>query len=103
MANPDDDRLIGCLGLNVGKPEIGYWVHPAARGRGVATEALGLALAHAFGPLALPRMSLRAAVPNRASRAVAEKAGMRLVGILREEERLAAGRCDVALYEALPG
>jgi RimJ/RimL family protein N-acetyltransferase len=102
LADPADGRLIGCLGLNVDKPEIGYWVHPRARGCGVATEAARLALTHAFGPLGLHRVSLRAAVPNLASRRVAEKAGMRLVGILRADEHLADGRCDVALYEALP-
>jgi len=82
---------------------VGYWVHPDARGNGVATEAVRLVLDYAFGPLGLHRVALRAAIPNAGSRRVAVKAGMRQVGVLRGDEQLADGPCDVALYEAVAG
>lgn len=47
-----------------------YW------GRGLASEAAGAALAHGFGPLALPRIIAVARPDNRPSRAVLEKLGL---------------------------
>jgi RimJ/RimL family protein N-acetyltransferase len=103
LADPDTDLLTGCLGVNIDRPELGYWLHPAARGHGVATEAVDLALRYVFSPrLGLSRMTVRAAVGNVASRRVAERAGMRLVGISRADEMLASGPSDMALYDVLP-
>lgn len=103
LADPVTDELIGCLGVDIDKPELGYWAHPAARGRGVTTEALGLALRYVFSPaLGLRRMTIRAAVDNTASRRVAERARMRLVGICRADELLTTGASDMALYDVLP-
>jgi RimJ/RimL family protein N-acetyltransferase len=72
--------------------EVGYWVHPDARGRGVATAALRVAVRHALlpaeeGGLGLRAVRLQAAADNPASRRVAEKAGLRAGGRLREVER----------------
>jgi len=103
LADPSTDVLTGCLGVDIDKPELGYWAHPDARGRGVTTEAVGLALRYVFSPaLGLRRMTIRATVDNTASRRVAERAGMRLVGICRADELHAAGPTDMALYDVLP-
>ena len=54
MANPDDDACVGSIALmDLAGPdptsgEVGYWAHPAARGTGVTTEAVGLLVRHAF-------------------------------------------------------
>ncbi len=55
--------------------EIGYWAHPDARGRGVMSEACGLAVRHAFTPpttggLGLQRLRISAAEGNAASHRV---------------------------------
>jgi len=103
MADPVTDRLVGCLGVNIDRPELGYWTHPDARGRGVTTEAVDLALRYVFSAaLGLRRMTLRAAVGNVASRRVAERAGMSLVGVCRADELLASGPSDMAMYDVLP-
>ena len=103
MADPVTDELGGCLGVDIDKPELGYWAHPDFRGRGATTEAVGLALGWVFSSrLGLRRMTLRAAVGNVASRRVAERSGMRLVGICRGDELLAEGPSDMALYDVLP-
>lgn len=81
-----DDRLLGMVGLTlepVRSAEIGYWLAPEARGRGVMDRAVRLALDAAFGRLGLDRVVWRAFVGNRGSRAVAERAGFRLEGTLR--------------------
>jgi RimJ/RimL family protein N-acetyltransferase len=112
VADRRDDRCVGSvalmgLGASGGAPEIGYWTHPDARGRGVRTDATWLVLRHAVidvpeGGLGLPRVTLRAAVGNEASNAVAVGAGFTRVGILRRAELLRDGRSvDVALYDAL--
>ncbi len=111
IADPDDDRLIGLVNLfdlTLGRQaEVGYWVHPGARGRGVATGATRLAIRHGFvevedGGLGLVRVHARAAEENLASRRVLEAAGMTLTG--RERRRLTLGGgalADAATYDVL--
>lgn len=76
--------------------EVGYWAHPAGRGRGLITTAVRLAVRHALlpvddGGLGLRRVLLRAARGNAASRAVAERVGFRPAGADRDGERLRDG------------
>ena len=63
--------------------EIGYWVAPQGRGRGVATAAVRLLSAAAFEQLDLIRLDLITAVGNVASQRVAEKAGFAREGVMR--------------------
>ncbi|MFI1285431.1 GNAT family N-acetyltransferase [Streptomyces sp. NPDC020858] len=63
--------------------EIGYWTVKEHRGRGYMTEAVGAAARWAFTELGAGRVEWRADVANGPSRAVAEKAGFRIEGILR--------------------
>jgi len=63
--------------------ELGYVIHPAARGRGVATEALRLLTEWAFGELAPRRIQLIINPENHASKRVAERNGYRYEGTLR--------------------
>ena len=104
-----DDLLLGTVEINdidLSHPSgtVGYWVHPDARGRGVATEMARLALRHALlpapdGGLGLARVLADAAVANTASRRVLEKAGMREVGTMARGTRTREGLVDAALYE----
>ena len=63
--------------------ELGYVVAPAARGRGVATEALRQLTAWAFGELGMFRLELLISVDNLASQRVAEHCGYVREGVLR--------------------
>jgi RimJ/RimL family protein N-acetyltransferase len=63
--------------------DVGYWADPAARGRGVVSEALGVLCRWGFSELGIERIEWFAAIGNWASRRVAEKAGFTVEGVLR--------------------
>lgn len=98
--------LMGLLSHD-GGGEIGYWVHPAARGQGVATEAVGLMVRHAFaapsaGGLGLRRLVIAHVTGNEASRTVIERAGFRPYGVERAGERIRGGVVlDLHWYDLL--
>ena len=76
--------------------EVGYWVHPAARGTGVATTAVRLLVEHAFTPedgggLGLDRLIVAHAEGNDASRAVIERNGFHRFGVERAAAHLRGG------------
>jgi RimJ/RimL family protein N-acetyltransferase len=85
--------------------EVGYWVGPRARGRGIATRAVRLVSRWGIEECHLRRLQLRADVENLASQRVAEKAGFTREGVLRsirysERQR---GRVDFVVFSILPG
>jgi len=82
--------------------EIGYWIAPAARGRGLAGLAADAACRWAFHELGLHRIQLFHAVENAASARVAEKAGFTCEGRLRQSHRYGDGvRHDELLWARL--
>ena len=109
FCTPEDDRLLGVVGLyRVGaEPELGYWTHPDARGRGLTWRAAALAVTHAFRPVAegglgLERLAAYAAAGNAASLAVLERVGMQRVGRLRQAAHTADGAAvDLVAYDLL--
>ena len=74
-----------------GGAEIGYFVLPAARGRGVARAAVDAASAYVFDTLQVRRLELFHAVENGASCRVAAAARFTLEGTLRRSHRYADG------------
>ena len=84
------DRYLGSIGLHLGpnvrRHAIGYQVSPEARGRGYATRAVRLVTRWAFERLGIERLALWFLPGNAASQAVAEKAGFRYEGLVRNWE-----------------
>lgn len=83
-----DGTLLASIGLvnrweSQARAEIGYWVAPAARGRGVATRATLAVAAWSFAALGVRRLELLTDTANVASQRVAEKAGFTREGLLR--------------------
>ena len=81
-------RLLGGTGLHridwgLRKFEIGYWIRPEAAGQGHVSEAVRLLAVLAFGPLGARRVEIRCDARNARSRAVAERCGFQLEGVLR--------------------
>lgn len=109
IADPETGEMLGNIAImRLDEPdptsgEIGYWAHPAARGRGVMTEATQLLIKQAFGPMKLRRLSLMAATANTASNKVAISAGFQLVGTETASEPLGDGSfADMNVYELFP-
>lgn len=87
VVDPASDRLLGAVGLDRvvaqrGQGEIGYWVAPWARGRGVATAATRALTAHAC-TAGFARLELLTQPENVASQRVALAAGYRHEGTRR--------------------
>ena len=82
----DPDAVWGEVGLRnrdaaVGRAEIGWWIGPAHRGRGLAAAAVALAAGWALGPAGgLRQVWARVDPANAASAAVARRAGFRRLG-----------------------
>ncbi|MEV1146243.1 GNAT family N-acetyltransferase [Micromonospora sp. NPDC049799] len=87
IADPATDRLLGGVGLGRlvayrSQAEIGYWVAPWARGRGVATAATRALAEHAVAT-GIARLELFTHSENTASQRVALAAGFRHEGVRR--------------------
>jgi ribosomal-protein-serine acetyltransferase len=77
---------------------IGYWLGAAFEGRGFMTAANRALVTHGFSELGLRRQTISAATGNTRSRAIAERLGFRLEGVLRHAEQLYGRSVDHALY-----
>ena len=68
----------------MGTAEMGYWLVPGARGRGIGTAAVDTASRFAFDLLGLARLDLFHAVENEASCRLAQRCGYLLEGTARQ-------------------
>lgn len=105
-----DGALAGMIGVHGltphGAGEIGYWMAPGHRRRGLLTEAGRAVTDWALSPagLALARLEWRAAVGNVGSARVAQALGFRYEGTLRAALVNGAGvRDDGWIAALLPG
>ncbi len=81
--------------------EIGYWIRQSATGRGYVTEAVNDLTRFAFHELEARRVSIHCNVENQKSRAIPERLGFTLEGILRNHDRFAGPEItcrDEAIY-----
>jgi ribosomal-protein-serine acetyltransferase len=81
--------------------EIGYWLAENRQGRGIMTESCRFVVRYGFLTLDLNRIQIAAAVENRQSRAIPERLGFELEGILRARENLYGTFVDHAVYALL--
>jgi ribosomal-protein-serine acetyltransferase len=100
-------RLAGVIDLkHVNWPakvaEVGYWVAPWARGRGVASGSTRALALWAIGSHGFERVELFAATGNTASQRAAEKAGFVREGIARNAGFVHDGRVDMVVFSLVP-
>jgi len=106
IATRADDVLIGTVTLfsvniDQGHAGTGYSLPADVPGQGLAREALGLALAHAFDTLHLRRIEADIDPRNGPSCRLVEHLGFRREGLLRARWHVAGELCDSALYGLL--
>lgn len=81
-----DGAVVGLFNLsqiamgNFCSAYLGFYASQAQAGQGLMTEALGLVLAHAFGPLGLHRVEANIQPENLRSIALVRRAGFRREG-----------------------
>jgi RimJ/RimL family protein N-acetyltransferase len=110
----EPEELLGVIGLHgidlSGEPggiaEIGYWMRPAGRGRGLMKRAAHLVSVFGVDELGLTRIDWVATVGNGASRHIAESNGYVVEGLLRRKDAPRGVRHDIwiggLLSEELP-
>jgi RimJ/RimL family protein N-acetyltransferase len=99
-------EVVGAIGFRLFEDyalqcSIGYWVAKEARGLGVATAALRLVSRWALRELGLPRVQLVTDPENMPSQVVAERAGFRREGLLRQYIEMSDGRRDCVVFSLL--
>jgi RimJ/RimL family protein N-acetyltransferase len=82
--------------------EIGYWVLPHARRRGLGSRTARLLAEHAFS-LGIDRVAAYVNVGNIASERVLERAGFTREGVVRSMPVPSGRRVDKTLFSLLPG
>ena len=107
ITDAQDGRFIGGCGLNHFNPvygfcNLGYWVRSSRRGHGYAAQAARLAASFGFQQLGLIRAEIVVAEGNNASLRVAEKAGARREGILRNRMTLGNQPVSAVMHSLIP-
>ncbi|WP_409296864.1 GNAT family N-acetyltransferase [Peribacillus sp. SCS-26] len=101
----DTNEYIGTTGLqgidwDIPKGEIGYWIHTQFGGRGYMKEAAEAVRDLGIKTLGFRRVEIRCEFTNHKSRAIPEKLGFSLEGILKNEDLSADGKriTDTCVY-----
>lgn len=102
----ESGKFLGGVGLNQFNSKnnfanLGYWVRSSETERGIATAATLLAAQFGFEDLRLNRIEILTAIENAASRRVAEKAGAKKEGILRNRILLHNRPLDAVMYSLI--
>lgn len=102
-----DRQLLGTIGFHSISPvhrtaEIGYDLHPAQWGRGIASACCRTLLDWGFAGRGYVRIQAVALEANRASLRVLEKCGFAYEGRLRNYRLVRGEPRDFLLYAALP-
>lgn len=84
-----------------GTTEIGYWLRPAFRGRGLMASSVRLLGDWALTDQGMQRVEIRVATGNLASQRVARAAGYVQEGTLRNAGFLHDGRVDLIVFSRI--
>ena len=81
--------------------EVGYWLVPEARGRGIGKAAVSLVVEWAFEELRLERIEITTTPDNTAARALARSLGFEEEGVMIARNLERGKRVDVVLLARL--
>jgi ribosomal-protein-alanine N-acetyltransferase len=83
------------------RAEVGFWLVPAARGRGLGSCAVACAVTWAFGELDLLRVEMTTTPDNEAVFGLARRLGFTEEGVLRKRNVERGQRVDVVWFGVL--
>jgi len=100
------NELVGVIDLhNISstnkKAAVGYWLSQQATGKGIVTKATQTIIDYGFKEFDLNRIEIDVAIGNNKSRAIPERLGLKLEGILRQDFNLNGKLIDRAMYSIL--
>lgn len=108
IADVDTDAFLGAVNLfalhwHSRRGEVGIWLTPAARGRGLASAALELMLGWVFDSLGLERVEMTTIPENQQLPRLAQRLGFTQEGVLRARNVERGRRVDIVFYGLLRG
>ena len=101
-----DGEWVGSVGFHTVKQahewaEIGYWLDADYQGKGVMTESVKALMKYGFEELQLNRIQIRCDSLNIKSKAVPERLGYTLEGVVREDHKHEGTFSDGLIYGIL--
>lgn len=106
VADPDTDVLIGGVNFHRIEPahrraEVGFWLAPGARGRGIGSAAVEAACRWAIERWQLVRIEMTTLPDNDASLALARKLGFQREGLMRSRNFERGKHVDLVMLSLL--
>ena len=101
-----EGRWVGSMGFHTIKlnhqwAEIGYWIDGDYVGKGIMTECVKAMIRYGFNELNLHRIQIRCDSVNVKSKAIPERLGFRLEGVVREDHKKGDSFSDGLIYGIL--
>lgn len=96
-------EIVGNISFNtidheLKKVEIGYWIGEKHQGNGIITRSCQFLIDYAFTTLKMQKVQISAAEHNEPSRAVCERLGMKLEGVITHSEKIGGKVLSHAIY-----
>jgi RimJ/RimL family protein N-acetyltransferase len=104
MAENDEflgEVLLHSFAWNDRRCELGFFLIPAARGRGLACDAIACALRWAFDALSIERVEMTTTPDNAPTRGIARRMGFEEEGIQRKRNVERGVRVDLVVFGLL--
>ena len=106
VADPEIDTMIGGINFHNIRPdhnraEVGFWLAPGVRGRGIGSAAVEAACRWAIERWNLVRIEMTTLPDNAASQALARKVGFQHEGLLRARNFERGAQVDIVMLGLL--
>ncbi len=95
-------RIIGGIGMHnhdhtLKKAQLGYWIAKEHEGKGIMQKCLSAFIDFLFNKLGLNKLEIHFIVANKRSALVAEKAGFKVEGIIRQSYLMNGAYHDIVI------